>query len=96
MAEDQSFLLSLLNFINFFTNFVFLFIKLERNGHEQPSASIAWTRIFPRGKEIKPNEKGLQFYEKVIHEVMAAGMELLVTMFHYDILLPLLTDYGRF
>lgn len=27
--------------------------------------SIAWTRIFPTGMEIKPNEAGLQFYDDV-------------------------------
>ena len=27
--------------------------------------SIAWTRIFPKGDEDKPNEKGLKFYEDV-------------------------------
>ena len=27
--------------------------------------SIGWTRIFPKGDEIEPNEAGLQFYENV-------------------------------
>ena len=47
--------------------------------------SIAWPRIFPRGDEQEPNEKGLQFYDRVIREVIDAGMEPIVTMFHYDI-----------
>ncbi|HCA5905308.1 TPA: family 1 glycosylhydrolase, partial [Enterobacter hormaechei] len=25
--------------------------------------SIAWTRIFPKGDELEPNEAGLQFYD---------------------------------
>ena len=28
--------------------------------------SIAWSRIFPMGDEEQPNEKGLDFYEKLI------------------------------
>lgn len=58
--------------------------------------SISWPRIFPKGDETKPNEKGLEFYDKVIEEVVKAGMEPIVTMFHYDIPLHLLTEYGGF
>ena len=31
--------------------------------------SIAWTRIFPMGDEEKPNEKGLEFYDRVFEEL---------------------------
>lgn len=47
--------------------------------------SIAWPRIFPQGDEAQPNEAGLAFYDKVIAEVIANGMEPIVTMLHYDI-----------
>lgn len=30
--------------------------------------SIAWSRIFPKGDETKPNEAGLAFYDKVFDE----------------------------
>ena len=30
--------------------------------------SIAWSRIFPNGDELEPNEKGLEFYDKVFDE----------------------------
>ena len=32
--------------------------------------SIAWTRIYPTGVEEEPNEKGLQFYDNVIDELL--------------------------
>lgn len=32
--------------------------------------SIAWSRIFPTGLETSPNEAGLQFYERVIDELL--------------------------
>ncbi len=46
--------------------------------------SIAWTRIFPKGIEEVPNEKGLQFYDAVFDELHKYGIEPLVTISHYD------------
>ena len=40
--------------------------------------SIAWTRIFPNGDELEPNEAGLAFYDKVFDECHKHGMEPLV------------------
>ena len=31
--------------------------------------SVSWSRIFPNGDEETPNEKGLEFYDKVIDEL---------------------------
>ncbi|MFB8736313.1 family 1 glycosylhydrolase [Bacillus sp. SL00103] len=28
-----------------------------------------WSRIFPTGEEAEPNEKGLQFYDRVFAEM---------------------------
>ena len=30
--------------------------------------SIAWSRIFPKGDELEPNEAGLKFYEDLFKE----------------------------
>ena len=46
--------------------------------------SIAWSRIFPRGDELEPNEEGLKFYDAVFDECLKYGIEPLVTMFHFD------------
>lgn len=46
--------------------------------------SIAWTRIFPTGLELEPNEKGLQFYDDVFDECKKYGIEPLVTISHYE------------
>ncbi|STQ10106.1 6-phospho-beta-glucosidase [Enterobacter cloacae] len=32
--------------------------------------SIAWTRIFPKGDELEPNEAGLQFYDDLFDECL--------------------------
>ncbi|MDR0846900.1 MAG: glycoside hydrolase family 1 protein [Lactobacillales bacterium] len=55
--------------------------------------SIAWTRIFPNGRgEI--NQKGLQFYIDLVDELLAAGIEPLVTLYHWDIPQALQDEYG--
>ena len=47
--------------------------------------SIAWSRIFPKGIEEKPNEEGLAFYRDVFLELKKYGIEPLVTILHNDI-----------
>ncbi|UUX33565.1 6-phospho-beta-glucosidase [Fundicoccus culcitae] len=56
--------------------------------------SIAWSRIFPKGDEEAPNEKGLQFYEDVFKECQKYGMEPIVTITHFDIPIHLVEAYG--
>lgn len=46
--------------------------------------SIAWTRIFPRGDEEKPNQAGLDFYRRVFEECKKYGIEPIVTISHYE------------
>lgn len=55
--------------------------------------SIAWSRIFPRGDEEQPNEKGLQFYDDLFDECLKYGMEPLVTISHYETPLHLALEY---
>jgi 6-phospho-beta-glucosidase len=56
--------------------------------------SIAWTRIFPNGDELEPNEEGLKFYENVFEECHKYGIEPLVTLSHYEMPLHLVKEYG--
>lgn len=65
-------------------------------GLETFRISIAWSRIFPQGDEIEPNEKGLTFYDNLIDEIIKNDMEPVVTMSHYDMPLHLVTKYGGF
>lgn len=44
--------------------------------------SISWSRVIP--KEGVVNQKGLQFYSDLVDELLAAGIEPLVTIFHWD------------
>lgn len=46
--------------------------------------SIAWTRILPDGNG-EENQAGIDFYHRLIDEVVANGMEPIVTMYHFDL-----------
>jgi 6-phospho-beta-glucosidase len=57
--------------------------------------SIDWSRIFPNGDESEPNEAGLRFYDQLIDEIIANGMEPMITLSHYEMPLKLtLNDTG--
>ncbi len=55
--------------------------------------SIAWPRIFPEG-EGRINQKGLDFYSRLTDELLAAGIEPFVTLFHWDLPQTLEDRYG--
>ena len=55
--------------------------------------SIAWSRIFPRGDELEPNEEGLAFYDAVFDECARLGIEPMVTLSHYEPPLAFCREY---
>ncbi|WP_263350768.1 GH1 family beta-glucosidase [Acidicapsa acidisoli] len=46
--------------------------------------SISWSRIFPEGKG-KPNPKGLDYYQRVVDELLAHNITPYITLFHWDL-----------
>lgn len=58
--------------------------------------SIAWTRIFPKGDESEPNEKGLQFYDDMFDECIKHGIEPVITLSHFEMPYYLVEKYGGF
>jgi 6-phospho-beta-glucosidase len=56
--------------------------------------SIGWTRIFPKGDDLEPNEEGLKFYEELFKECHKYGIEPLVTITHFDCPIHLIKEYG--
>lgn len=46
--------------------------------------SIAWPRIFPEGKG-RINEKGLDFYDRLVDEILEAGITPFATVYHWDL-----------
>jgi len=54
--------------------------------------SVAWPRVLPRGKGAV-NGKGLDFYDRLIDTVLAAGIEPWLCLYHWD-LPQVLDDLG--
>lgn len=63
-------------------------------GFKALRTSIAWTRIYPRGDEEEPNEKGLKFYDDLFDEMKKYGIEPIITITHYETPLYLANQYG--
>ncbi len=45
--------------------------------------SVSWPRVIPAGVG-KINEKGLGFYDRLVDELLAQGIEPWITLFHWD------------
>jgi beta-glucosidase len=50
--------------------------------------SVSWPRVLPEG-EGRVNEKGLAFYDQLIDALLEAGIEPVLTLFHWDFPLAL-------
>jgi beta-glucosidase len=46
--------------------------------------SIAWPRLFPEGTGAL-NQAGLAFYDRLVDELLAAGIEPYATLYHWDL-----------
>lgn len=57
---------------------------MRRLGLRSYRFSIAWPRVFPTGKE-PVNKAGLDFYERLVDGLLAAGIVPLVTLYHWDL-----------
>ncbi|MED1471627.1 glycoside hydrolase family 1 protein [Bacillus salipaludis] len=55
--------------------------------------SISWPRVLPKGRG-EVNQKGLQFYQNLVAELKANGIEPLATIYHFDLPACLQKEYG--
>jgi len=56
--------------------------------------SISWSRLFPNGDEQVPNTAGLAYYKDLFKACRRNGMEVLVTLAHFDVPMGLVEGYG--
>lgn len=80
-----------IDFYNRYKEDIALFAEM---GFKVFRLSIAWTRIFPNGDDLEPNEAGLAFYDKVFDELAKYDIEPLVTLSHYETPLHLARKYN--
>ena len=46
--------------------------------------SISWPRVLPDGRG-RPNQDGLDFYDRLVDELLANGIEPYPTLYHWDL-----------
>lgn len=78
---------------NFYDNYKEDIKMFADMGFKAFRTSISWARIFPNGDDQEPNEKGLQFYENVIDELLKYDIEPVITLAHYETPLALAENY---
>lgn len=57
---------------------------MKRLGIRSYRFSIAWPRLFPNGDAVR-EERGFAFYNKLIDALVAAGIEPVATVYHWDL-----------
>lgn len=67
---------------------------LAETGMKAFRTSIDWSRVFPQGDELEPNQAALEHYEKMIDKIREVGMEPIITMLHYETPIHLTLEYG--
>ncbi|MDD5332181.1 MAG: GH1 family beta-glucosidase [Rhodoferax sp.] len=61
-------------------------LDLARNlGTNAYRFSIAWPRIFANGRGRAANQKGLDFYSRLVDGMLERGLEPWVTLYHWDL-----------
>ncbi|KAE8279044.1 Cytosolic beta-glucosidase [Larimichthys crocea] len=47
--------------------------------------SLSWARLLPDGTTRRVNQKGVQYYNKVIDDLLACDVSPMVTLYHFDL-----------
>lgn len=79
-----------IDFYHHYKQDIQLFAEMGMNAYR---FSISWARILPTGS-TEVNQKGLDFYEAIVDEMLKNGIEPIVCMHHFDAPLELVQKYG--
>ena len=55
--------------------------------------SVDWSRIYPNGDDAEPNAEGLAYYHAVVDELIAHGIEPIVTLYHFEMPVSVVRRY---
>lgn len=80
--------------VGFYEHFEDDLTLLAGTGANALRTSLSWPRIFPRGDESAPNRAGLAFYHRLLDKMNDLGLQPIITLSHYEMPLPLITEYG--
>ena len=80
--------------VSFYTHYKDDIQLLAEMGFKCFRTSIAWSRIFPNGDDLTPNEEGLQFYDSLFAECLKVGIKPVVTISHYETPYALVEKYN--
>ncbi|MBP9478523.1 MAG: family 1 glycosylhydrolase [Sebaldella sp.] len=80
-----------INFYHTYKEDIALFAEM---GFKALRISIDWSRIYPKGDETEPNILGIQFYQNIVDELLKYKIEPIVTLYHFEMPVYLVTEYG--
>lgn len=92
VPEDHSDWKVAVDFYNRYKEDIALFKEMGFNAYR---TSISWSRIIPDG-EGEINEEGLKFYDDLFDEMLANGIQPIITLYHFDLPLVLAEKYNGF
>jgi 6-phospho-beta-glucosidase len=79
--------------IDFYNKYEEDILLMKEMGLKAYRFSVSWARIYPDGKgEI--NQKGLNFYHKIIDKMIEYGIEPILTIYHWDLPQAIQDEYG--
>ncbi|KAL3522197.1 hypothetical protein ACH5RR_015031 [Cinchona calisaya] len=69
---------------------------MKKIGFNSYRFSISWSRILPTGKKDSLNQKGIDFYKKLLKKLEEQKIEPFVTLLHFDVPQELENEYRGF